>query len=281
MKKSRMIRMLLSRNKYTRDGSKVKKNRVNLEYYTTTINLGDALAPVIFDWMLEKNQVSAEKPTKKTTHLLTVGSLIGGSGLFDATIWGSGIKSFDAVCGLGKRKYFQKFDIRAVRGPLTRQILTTCGYNCPKVYGDPGILMPLIYHPDESNTKREGIGIVQHYLSSEAVPNSVNIKNIDIQTIDYKHFIDQITSCEKIVSSSLHGIILAEAYGIPAVFLAKGRDGEILKYYDWYFSTQRRSVKAAQSIEEAISMEPMPLPDLSQMQKGLLDSFPYDLWSEQ
>lgn len=279
MKKSRMIRMLLSRNKYTRDGSKAKKDRVNLEYYTTTVNLGDALAPVIFDWMLERNQICADAPTPKTTHLLTVGSLIGGSGLFDATIWGSGIKSFDAVCGLGKRKYFQKFDIRAVRGPLTRQILTTCGYKCPEVYGDPAILMPLIYQPHESNMKREGIGIVQHYLSNEGIPDSKNIKNIDIQTTDYKYFIDQITSCEKIVSSSLHGIILAEAYGIPAVFLTKGRDGEILKYYDWYFSTERRSVKAALSFEEAVCMEPMPLPDLRQMQKGLLASFPYDLWS--
>ena len=80
-----------------------------------------------------------------------------------------------------------------------------------------------------------------------------------------------------IISSSLHGIILAEAYGIPAVLL-NNNDIDLLKYYDYYFSTGRKSVKVASSIEEALNKGPMPLPDLSEMQKGLIESFPYDLF---
>ena len=82
----------------------------------------------------------------------------------------------------------------------------------------------------------------------------------------------------KVVSSSLHGIILAEAYGIPAVFLSEGRSEEILKYYDWYFSTGRSNVRMANTLVEALDMEPMEVPDLSKMQESIMEAFPYDLW---
>ena len=67
---------------------------------------------------------------------------------------------------------------------------------------------------------------------------------------------------------------------MPAVFLAKGREDEMLKYYDWYYSTGRYNVKMAFSIEEAIDMEPMELPNLKGMQERLLKVFPYDLWEK-
>ena len=51
------------------------------------------------------------------------------------------------------------------------------------------------------------------------------------------------------------------------------------KYVDWYRSTGRENFKFAKTIEEALSMEPMNLPELSSMRKKLMDSFPYDLWA--
>jgi pyruvyltransferase len=102
--------------------------------------------------------------------------------------------------------------------------------------------------------------------------------SIDIRTDDYRKFIDELCSCEKIISSSLHGIILAEAYGIPAVFLGEKRDSEMFKYYDWYISTGRKIVRYASSLDEAIKMEPMELPDLTAMQETIMNAFPYDLW---
>jgi pyruvyltransferase len=62
------------------------------------------------------------------------------------------------------------------------------------------------------------------------------------------------------------------------VFLKKGIEAEMLKFYDWYFSTERYSVKIASDINEAMHMEPMPLPDLLKLKNNLLKSFPYDLW---
>ena len=44
----------LCRNQYSLDGRKIKRHRVSLEYWSRENNIGDALAPIILDWMLEK-----------------------------------------------------------------------------------------------------------------------------------------------------------------------------------------------------------------------------------
>ena len=41
---------------------------------------------------------------------------------------------------------------------------------------------------------------------------------VSMNTDDYKSVIDEICASEIVYTSSLHGIILAESYGIPAVF---------------------------------------------------------------
>lgn len=277
MKISRaFLKQLLFRNAYCRRGKKAIKNRVNLEYFNSEANLGDMLSPVIYRWMLDQKSIPHDKKIRKTRHLMALGSILGGNGFFDATVWGSGIKSFDQIAALSKRRYFQKLDIRCVRGSLTRDALQGCGYKCPENYGDPAVLMPLIYNP--KTEKKYTVGTIPHFKQSfDSMPN---IKNINIRTNNYEQFIDELLSCEKIISSSLHGIILAEAYGIPAVFLGEGRDFEMFKYLDWYYSTGRKNVKVASTMEEAIKTEPMEIPDVSIMQKNLIETFPYDLWEE-
>lgn len=275
MKISRaFLKQFLFRNAYSRCSKRAKKNRVNLEYFNSVTNLGDELSPVICKWMLKKAAIPYDKKIRSTRHLMAVGSILGGNGFFDATVWGSGIKSFDQIAALSKRRYFQKLNIRAVRGPLTRAALQACGYKCPEIYGDPAVLMPLIYNPEVK--KEHAVGVVLHFGESAELPQ--NVKNINVRTDDYERFINELLSCEKIISSSLHGIILAEAYGIPAVFLGEGRDFEIFKYYDWYYSTGRKNVNVACSIDEALQMKPMELPNLSLMQEALIKNFPYDLW---
>ncbi|MCC8107379.1 MAG: polysaccharide pyruvyl transferase family protein [Clostridiales bacterium] len=80
-----------------------------------------------------------------------------------------------------------------------------------------------------------------------------NLNFLNIGTNDYKQYIKQMLLSKKIISSSLHGIILAEAYGIPALFLNTGGyvSEALMKYYDWYYSTNRFDVKMAMSLDEA------------------------------
>lgn len=270
---------LLFRDRFTRDGKKASKGKVNLEYYSDALNLGDYLSVVVCEYMLSRRGVSFASASVdgKTKHLLAVGSILGGSGDFDATVWGSGIRCFSSVRGLIRKSLYQKLDVRAVRGPLTRDALRQCGYDCPDVYGDPAVLMPMIYEP--APVKKQGTVLVTHYLTDkEQYQGLDDITLLDIQTRDYKGFIDKIASAERVISSSLHGIILAETYGTPVVFLRKGIESEILKFYDWYFSTGRYDVKVAMTLEEALGISTMPLPGLSELQEGLLRSFPYDMW---
>lgn len=63
---------------------------------------------------------------------------------------------------------------------------------------------------------------------------------IDIQNYPTWHnFIDQILSCEMILSSSLHGIIVADAYGVPNLwckFTDYEAPGKGFKFKDYYLS---------------------------------------------
>ena len=265
----------LFRNQYKLNGMKVARNKINLEYYTDVENLGDMLSPVIVEYMLDKKGILIDQ-NAKTGHLLAVGSIIGHP--FDATIWGAGVMSFAQAAAVYKWKKIRKYDIRCVRGPLSANVLKSFGYSCPDVYGDPAVLMPFIHAPLQGGKEYDVVYISHFHNKSIPVPEGV--KCLDINTSDYRTFIDEICKAKKVISSSLHGIILAETYGVPAIFHAENRENEIIKYYDWYYSTERYSVSMAMSMEEAMAMPPMLLPDVSQLQNNLLNTFPYDLWGK-
>lgn len=272
---------LLRRNRYSRNGKKLSLGKVHLEYYQDAINLGDLLSPLIYEYMLQQRSLTVDSPAvkRKPTHVTALGSILGGRGDFDLTVWGSGLMRFSAVKHICRRKLYQKWDVRALRGPVTAAALEDCGIPCPKVYGDPAILMPKIYTPQSK--ERKGTVLITHYLlPTDQYSHLDNVTFLDIKTADYKSFIDTIASAEKVISSSLHGIILAETYGTPAVFLKEGMEAVLLKFYDWYYSTGRYNVKIASDMEEALAMEPMALPQLSEMQNRLMEAFPYDLWKQ-
>lgn len=263
----------LTRNERSFGGKRSCKNRVNLEYWDKTDNIGDALAPVIFNWITSCYSLDVNKTTGTTQHLLTVGSILGMHD-FDAVVWGSGIHTRSSILAVQKQSKFRKLDIRIVRGPVTEMVLMQAGYSCPKKYGDPAALLPLIYSP-EKIIKKYKVSIIPHISDMN---NNSNYHMIDVRTKDYKKFIDEIVSSELVISTSLHGLIIAESYGIPAVFYNNHIDDEIYKYFDWYYSTERYDIKIVHSIEEAVSIAPMRTPDITKLQNNLINAFPVDLW---
>ena len=186
------------------------------------------------------------------------------------------MNTFEHVGRIARQKDWRRLDIRAVRGPLTAQVLREHGYVCPQIYGDPAVLLPLLY-PVRHPARNCGALRIEHY-TKKTKKEEKDTKSLSVRTGDWRTFLDKLSGAEVVYSSSLHGIILAESYGIPAVFVREGMEAELMKYYDWYFATGRYDVRSAADFAEAARMTPMEVPKLGRMQQALLESFPYDLW---
>lgn len=101
---------------------------------------------------------------------------------------------------------------------------------------------------------------------------------IEIKTTNYKHFIDEIAQSDMVISSALHGIILAEAYGVPTVYLKDTEINQDFKFDDYYSGTGRVQYEYARTIDEAIKIKPVNnLPKLENMCSALMETFSYDL----
>lgn len=276
MKENEVIRIMKSiffRNKIilTDFKNRSKKNIVNLHWWKLSgkfQNVGDWLSLIVVDFIKELKNIDVSCCGTKTVHLFAIGSIIDG-GYQDATIWGSGIRVEHKKLWW---RIFRKLDIRCVRGPETRRILLENGYDCPEIYGDPAVLMPMIYQPSETEKIYE-YRVVPHM--SYDVTEYPNVLSPYVN--DWKEFIDEIVKSNLIISSSLHGIILAEAYGIPAILL-NDKNMDLFKYRDYYYSTGRKNLHVAKSVEEALKMTPMPIPDLTKMKSDLINVFPVDIY---
>jgi hypothetical protein len=162
---------------------------------------------------------------------VTVGSVLEHIGS-RCTVWGSGISHREAQIA--------KATFTAVRGPLSRKRILDLGHGCPEVYGDPALLLPLFYQP--KTNKKFKLGIVPHIIDFKHVielfKNDTDIKVIDFMTNDIEKTTKELCSCEKILSSSLHGVIVAHAYRIPAVqvFFSHKIYGDGVKYHDYFLS---------------------------------------------
>lgn len=273
---------------------KAQPHRVNLlnynveksgqrHYNDNPYNLGDELGKVVIDWMLSNYKggtITRDKWVKRKKFFVSIGSAVLSS-YQDATFWGTGVMyEYSPYRAFFHRRWFRKLDFRAVRGPLSREYVMKLGHKCPEIYGDPAILMPMIYQPTVE--KKHDYAIIPQYVTEGSIrkkyPNDIIIS---MNTNDYKTVIDQIVSCKKIITSSLHGIILAEAYGVPAVWYRGLEEKVNFKYKDYYYSTGRHDIPMLTTIEEALATEPLPIPDLSTLQQGLIKSFPYDLWEQE
>lgn len=174
-------------------------------------NFGDLLSKYIVERISGKKVKWCHR--RSLFKFCAVGSLVSDKLLrYGGVFWGTGMHDSSV------RKHFAPCYFTAVRGPLTRRSLLDAGYKCPDVYGDPALLMPLLY--EKKVTKKYKLGIICHFQHKEKLKFSDDVLVIDISR-DEKNllsFIDEVCQCEKILSSSLHGIIISNAYGIPAKY---------------------------------------------------------------
>jgi len=154
-------------------------------------------------------------------------------------IWGSGF-----IFGHAKLLYRPQ-KIHSVRGPLTREILVSQGFDCPKIYGDPAAIFFKRYI-HENRVKKFKIGIIAHYADQQhdqvkklCLDDRVRLINVFDPA---ESIVRQSMECEIIASSSLHGLILADTLEIPNYWLKLNKnvikDG--FKFHDYFESVLRR-----------------------------------------
>lgn len=257
----------------------VRPFHVNLMYFDEKIgpdkkpNVGDLLSKITFGYLLDHKGISSLRSKRGTVRIAFIGSVIQFL-TADAVVYGSGFL-FDYVAQQFAKKKL-KLDVRAVRGPLTRQKLIEIGYTVPEVYGDPAILLPLFYLPQKTTEKKDFL-VIPHWKTVDKHVR-MGYPVLSPLTDDWQHFVDEIASARLVISSSLHGLILAEAYGIPAILLNEVEKGNLFKYQDYYFSTGRTEFPAATTVADGLAMPAPNVPDLEHLKRGLLDAFPTDVF---
>lgn len=194
-------------------------------------NLGDIINP----YVIEHLTGVPPKFAKRGTGIYPIGSIIkyARSGCY---VWGAGSPRQDDIVS-PDAKYC------AVRGPYTRDLVLRNGGECPEVYGDPAWFLPTIFHPKVEKTHKTGL--ILHYQHEEAQLNvDPSVRQIGIRRLGYKEiesFLTEMLQCERIVSTSLHGLIIAQAYGLPAMLATVSESraqvhGDGIKFRDYFAS---------------------------------------------
>lgn len=227
-------------------------NEIPLTWWTVTPNFGDLLSPYLLEKLTSKKvKLVNNRPGGKirkgflrtqSFSYLGIGSIISRANS-TSIVWGSGAFGTETKSNLSRKATYL-----AVRGPLTRNLLRINGIPCPEVYGDPALLIPSVY--PSTGEKKYKTGIILRWSETEwhNVETGDGIKKINLGTSDVEGTLKDIISCERIVSSSLHGIILADAYGIPSAWLnSTTPKGLEFKFHDYFLSVNK--IQKPQSLD--------------------------------
>jgi len=209
---------------------------VALHYYDGKPNFGDQISPVIVDALLD-SKISRVPWTEngEAVKMSAVGSVIH-TLRPETQVWGSGIMTQSVPS--------DKLKFHAVRGPKTRKFLLECGYTeeqVPEIYGDPALLLPEIYQPKVLPWTRDMWVVIPHHSCLDSAHRRNYWANLTADDYDlwemfgyrivypnqpWQEVVDAIANAKGVISESLHGLILADAYNVPNVWWnANGENG--------------------------------------------------------
>jgi glycosyltransferase involved in cell wall biosynthesis len=229
-------------------------------------NFGDVIGPMLVE-RLAPSDVAATPRS-----LMTVGSILHLAPK-NAVVWGSGI---NGKVSRHLPTQPQTLDVRAVRGPYTRAILRAAGVDCPEVYGDPALLLPELWPELSDGIPRGGGGVL-------IVPNLNEMSafgedpRVCSPLQDLGVLAQAILTADLVVGSSLHAVVLADAYGVPARLVAPSVEHPV-KYLDYLAGTGRHGTRVAATVDQAIELGGHRPPEFDL--PALVAAFPADLWGD-
>lgn len=245
-------------------------------YYACENNMGDRLNVLIMDKCFGLNVV---RRTPVTCSISGIGSGLGQftvskkkflglaeriAGVFfrKVYIWGTGF-----ICYSKKDAPFYRKNMQfcAVRGELSKKrVEKLLGVDLDIPLADGGLLADELI--DVNVEKKYKIGIIAHFWEQDApIFETLHRKFEDSIVIDLKDdpikVLEEIAACECIISSSLHGLIVADSFHIPNLHLVATDKllGDGFKFDDYYSSYGMEhpyiTAKEAENIEIADIIE--------------------------
>lgn len=235
--------------------AKITRNMdaIKLYYFRHTPNLGDLLSISIIERLFGKKVVYA---SQGECDMVGVGSIleeficykrnINLKLLFkkyfshELNVWGSG---FIEKEGPDKEFFIRKMRFSALRGKITLERVKKINKGDNKIdgiaLGDPGLLSS--YLIDGQQKKKFALGILPHYVDRnspliEGIRNRIrNSTVIDVRE-DPAETVKKISECEMIISSAMHGLVVADSLGVPniRIKLSDKITGGDYKYRDYY-----------------------------------------------
>lgn len=233
-------------------------------------NFGDLIGPLIVNEVVKRKKIRHAERFTPNKRLLTVGSILHFAKNQD-TIWGTGRNGKIA----DELHRFEELDVRAVRGPLTREFLLGKGIDCPEIYGDPALLLPEFFENFKvmSRTKEYDLTIIPNLNDLETFRKYSDAVIHPCGRLE--SIIERIVKSRFVVGSSLHAIIVAESFGVPAR-LIEGNSESPFKYEDYYLGTGRLGYTSSKNLMSAMEMGGEPSIKISFNE--LFESFPVDIY---
>lgn len=235
----------LGDKRYLKNGIAVaKKESIILEWPVTgrvAENWGDKLNPVMVELLGGPKPVPRSRtvsPSRAPVHYM-IGSGLGGLYTENSVVYGTGFNRYDIT------PHVKPMHLAAVRGPLTAQKYKDAGIDPPDVVGDMALLLPSFYQPAVPS-KNGKIKLIPHFREFGDPEWASLSDKLSAPTLDIcdglRTIIDEVASARVVLSSSLHGLILADAYGIPSIWV-RGSDkpmGDLFKFHDYFASVGRK-----------------------------------------
>ena len=252
---------------------------IRLFWYRREANFGDALSPVVVGHVSGR---PVEWTPKDAAELFACGSLMRmvAAGVETAraprpVVWGSGCMG-PVGCG-----FLDLVDVALVRGPVTAALLERADTR----FGDPGLLAAEAV--GDLPARQDKVGIVPH-LTKRNDPALAALAAAEprIEVIDPTgepaDVVRRIASCAYVLSSSLHGLVVADACGVPNEWLEPwGQHAHAaLKFHD-YAASVGRALGAPLAVADIPAHIARPLPQairngaaVTEAQHALRETFP-------
>lgn len=235
-------------------------------------NPGDELGPQLVAAVLSQRDSHLQNWRRRGKRLLTVGSVVQLARTGDV-VWGAGLRTPELASVLPRN-----IELRAVRGPLTADaIRAKLGIDC-RVFGDPGLLAPRLFglqprSAADAARRLEGhprVLFLSHFADPRTPARGMEHRRMVGEPRTILHAIER---ADVVLASALHGIVLAEAMGVPTVWLGGLAREPEFKFLDYYAGTQRFQPRCSATFEGWLDALNEP-PVFSESQ--LLDAFPMD-----